>query len=274
MAQVWVEAARPRTLPLSIAPVLVGTAAAGRFIPLRFLAAIGVSVGLQIGVNFANDYFDARSGVDTPDRVGPRRVTAAGLVTPEAMRRATLIALSLAAICGSLLAWAVGPELIGVGVVCIVAGLAYSGGPKPYASAGMGEVSVFIFFGLVATAGSAYVQVEELRALFVVAGAPLGLLACSVLVVNNLRDIATDEPAGKRTLAVRLGRGRTVLLYRTLLAGAFISLTPIAVLDRSLWTLLPLIAAVVAWELKPALSSTLRLYIAFAALLAIGLVLP
>ncbi len=282
--QVWVEAARPRTLPLSIGPVVAGTAVAGRIDPLRFAAALIVSMGLQIGVNLANDYFDAKKGVDTADRVGPRRVTASGLATPAQMKRAIAIVLSVSIVAGGWLAATVGPELLVVGALALLATLAYSGGPKPYASAGLGEVFVFVFFGLVATAGSAYVQTETLRALYIVAGIPIGFLACLVLLVNNLRDIPTDSKAGKVTLAVRLGKQRSIAAYEILLVAAFASLSVIAWLDANPWALLPLLASVVAWEparrvrrhevagdLGPALAATVRLYIAFTTLMTVGL---
>lgn len=212
----WVEAARPRTLPAAVVPVLVGTATGGVFLVWRFAGALVVALALQIAVNYANDYFDGVRGVDTPDRVGPRRATASGLVRPSQMKVAIAIALSVAGAAGLALTIVVGPELLLVGVASIAAALAYSGGPRPYASAGLGEVFVFVFFGLVATTGSAYVQAEKIPSLTVVASIPVGLLATAILVVNNLRDIDTDAAAGKRTLAVRLGAAGTRRLFKTL----------------------------------------------------------
>ncbi|HEX2057490.1 MAG TPA: 1,4-dihydroxy-2-naphthoate polyprenyltransferase [Actinomycetota bacterium] len=226
--RVWVEAARPRTLPAAVVPVLVGTATAGRVVWLRFAAALVTSLGLQVAVNYANDYFDAVRGVDTPDRVGPRRAVAAGLVRPAQMKVAIAVALAVAAAAGLALTIAVGPELLLVGAASIAAALAYSGGPRPYASAGLGELFVFAFFGLVATMGSAYVQIEEIPLLSFVAAIPVGLLATAILVVNNLRDIPTDSATGKRTLAVRLGPRRTRLLYGALLTGAAACVVPLA----------------------------------------------
>jgi 1,4-dihydroxy-2-naphthoate polyprenyltransferase len=216
----WVAAARPITLTAGIVPVLVGTATGGRFLVWRFAAALVVSLALQVAVNYANDYFDGVRGVDTPDRVGPRRAVASGLVTPSEMKRAIAVALSVAALAGLGLTVVVGPELLLVGVASIAAALAYSGGPRPYASAGLGELFVFLFFGPVATIGTAYVQAETIPWLTVVASAPVGLLATAILVVNNLRDIDTDERAGKRTLAVRLGARGTRRLFAALVWGA------------------------------------------------------
>lgn len=218
--RVWVEAARPRTLPAAIVPVLIGTATGGRFLPWRFAGALVVSLALQVAVNYANDYFDGVKGIDTPDRVGPRRATASGLATPGQMKVAIVSALAVAALAGLALSVAVGPELLVVGAASIVAALAYSGGPRPYASAGLGEVFVFVFFGLVATMGTAYVQAEEIPLLTAVASVPVGLLATAILVVNNLRDVDTDAAAGKRTLAVRIGAKGARRLFAVLVLGA------------------------------------------------------
>jgi 1,4-dihydroxy-2-naphthoate polyprenyltransferase len=286
----WVEAARPRTLPAALAPVLVGTAAAER-VPAevslpRFVLALVVALALQVAVNYANDYFDGVKGVDTPDRTGPRRAVASGLVAPGQMRTATGIALGIAAVAGLALAAMVGWELLLVGVVAILATLGYSGGSKPYASIGLGEVAVFVFFGLVATVGSQYVQDEEVAVLAVGASVPVGLIAVALLVVNNLRDIPTDTVAGKRTLAVRIGEGNTRLLFQALLAGALAFLLPVAALADSWWPLLGLLAAPMAvramnlvWRrplgpgLIPALETTGRLHLVLGVLLALGLVL-
>ena len=283
---VWVEAARPRTLPASLTPVIVGTAAAERFIAWRAVCALIVSLSLQIAVNYANDLFDADRGVDTEARVGPRRAVAAGLVARGAMRAAMVAALAIAALAGISLAAAAGWELLLVGLAALAATLAYSGGSRPYASAGLGEVMVFLFFGLVATAGSAYVQDETLRLLPVLAAAPMGALAAAILVANNLRDIDTDAVAGKRTLAVRLGRERTVGLYRAALVACFVSLLPISLAADSLWPLLTSaagVAAAPAWKkvrpdaeppmLIAALGETARLQLLFGCLLAVGLCL-
>jgi 1,4-dihydroxy-2-naphthoate octaprenyltransferase len=241
---VWVEAARPRTLPAAVVPVLVGTATAGRVIAWRAAAALVVSLALQVAVNYANDYFDGVRGIDTPDRVGPRRATAAGLVRPAQMKFAIAAALAVAAAVGLALTVAVGPELLLVGVLSIGAALAYSGGPRPYASAGLGEVFVFVFFGLVATTGSAYVHVQTIPAVTAAASVPVGLLATAILVVNNLRDIETDSVTGKRTLAVRLGPSGTRRLFAALIAGAALSVAFVAAADGpKALALLPVLAA-------------------------------
>jgi 1,4-dihydroxy-2-naphthoate polyprenyltransferase len=286
----WVEAARPRTLPAALAPVLVGTAASER-VPaevsvVRFALALVVALALQVAVNFANDYFDGVKGVDTPDRTGPRRAVASGLVSPERMRLATGLALGVAAVAGLVLAVLVGWELLLVGALAILAALGYSGGSKPYASFGLGELSVFVFFGLVATVGSQYVQDERISTLAVGAAMPVGLVAVALLVVNNLRDIPTDTAAGKRTLAVRIGEGPTRLLFQALLAGALSFVLPVAAMADSWWPLLALLALPMAvramnlvWRrplgpgLVPALETTGRFHLVLGVLLALGLVL-
>jgi 1,4-dihydroxy-2-naphthoate octaprenyltransferase len=284
---VWVEAARPRTLPAAVAPVLVGTAAAGTLVAWRLLAALVVSLAVQVGVNYANDYFDGVRGVDTPARTGPRRAVAAGLVPAAAMRAAMVAAFALAAGAGLALAAATTWWLLAVGAACFLAAVGYSGGPRPYASAGLGELFVFVFFGLVATVGSAYVQAERVPPAAVAAAVPVGLLIVALLVANNLRDIPTDAAAGKQTLAVRLGDRRTRRLYQALLLGPVYFVPLIAVLDRSLWPLLGLVAMPLALpplrvvnagaagrDLVPALAGTGRLVLVFGALLALGLALP
>lgn len=287
--RVWLEAARPRTLPASIAPVLVGTAAAQRFSGWRFLAAGVVALAIQVAVNFANDYFDGVRGVDTAARVGPRRAVAAGLVAPAAMRRAMVAALAVAGIAGLFLAAAAGWELILVGLACFAAAVGYSGGPRPYASLGLGEVFVFMFFGLIATVGSAYVQDEQIRIAAVAAAVPVGFLAVALLVVNNLRDIATDQAAGKHTLAVRMGPHRSLWLYLALVNLAVLSIPFVALAALDPWPALAFAALPLALTaqnrtasgvqhddpavLVLALSGTARLQLAFGALLALGLAL-
>ncbi|MGH3666019.1 MAG: 1,4-dihydroxy-2-naphthoate polyprenyltransferase [Egibacteraceae bacterium] len=286
-AEVWLEAARLRTLPAAVAPVLVGTAAAGRFTAWRFAGALVVALALQVAVNYANDYFDGVAGVDAASRVGPRRVVAAGLVSPDAMRVGTVLALAVAAAAGIGLAAVAGWELLAVGAACFAAALAYSGGPRPYASAGLGELFVFIFFGLVATAGSAYVQDEALSTLALLAGVPIGLLATAILVANNLRDIATDTDAGKRTLAVRLGDRRSRLLHAGLVLAPFplvgFTLVPatasgwpvlvFAALPLAVAPLRPMLGGTTGLSLIPALVGTARLELWFAVLLSAGLLL-
>ena len=243
---VWVEAARPRTLPAAIVPVAVGTAAgsavgAGVAV-LQAALALVVALALQVAVNYANDLFDGLGGVDTPDRIGPRRAVAAGLVEPGAMRRALVVALVVAAVTGGLLALLVDPRLLVVGAAAIVAALGYSGGRRPYASRGLGEGMVFLFFGVVATVGAAFVQTGRVEVLAVVAALPVGLLAVALLMVNNVRDVATDAAAGKRTLAVRLGGRRYGHLYGLVLVTAVLLVPVVAAVAGSPWPLLALAA--------------------------------
>ena len=224
-AAAWIAGARVRTLPAAIVPVLVGTAAArgvdGPLIAWRAVAAGVVALALQIATNFANDYSDGIRGTDDPGaRIGPVRLVGWGIKEPKAVKRAALICFGMAGLAGLALAAAVGWELIVVGVVSIAAGWFYTGGPKPYGYLGLGEVFVFVFFGVVATVGSAYVQLDRITGLSVLASIPVGLLATALLVTNNLRDIPGDQVAGKRTLAVRLGAARTRILYVSMVVVA------------------------------------------------------
>ena len=237
-------AARPRTLPAAIAPVLVGSAAAVEWageLPRAgaFFAALLGSVFIQIGTNLANDYSDAKRGADTVDRLGPVRVTSAGLVAPRRVLVATWIAFGAAVACGVYLTAVAGIVILLIGAVSIAAGVLYTGGPRPYGYAGLGEVFVFLFFGLVAVNGSYYVQVERLDPLPLGLSIAVGFLATAILVVNNVRDIETDRRAGKMTLAVRMGRREAVRLYRMLVLGAYVVL-PIALVGGG-GSLLPLI---------------------------------
>ena len=209
-------AARVRTLPAAIAPVLVGTALAGFlhvFHPLRFFAALVGAMFIQIGTNLSNDYSDARRGADTEDRLGPVRVTAGGLVPPRQVLIATYLTFGVAVLAGVYLVVVAGWQLLLVGAASILAGVLYTGGPRPYGYEGLGELFVFLFFGIVAVAGSFFVQVEHLDWEAFALAVPVGLLAAGLLMVNNIRDIDTDRRAGKRTLAVRLGRGRARTLF-------------------------------------------------------------
>jgi 1,4-dihydroxy-2-naphthoate polyprenyltransferase len=285
-----VEAARPRTLPAAVAPVLVGTAAATT--PLSELSlvrgglALVVALSLQVAVNYANDYFDGVGGVDTEARVGPRRAVASGLIAPASMKLAIGAALAVAAVTGLVLAVLVGWELLLVGVAAILATLGYSGGPKPYASAGFGEVMVFVFFGLVATIGSAYVQDGAVTTVVVLASLPMGALATALLVVNNLRDIPTDRGVGKVTLAVRLGEAGTRRLYLVLVAGSLLALVPLVAVTGEGWLLVPALSIVKLWKgidlvrhapigprLIEALGHTAQGQLLFAVLLTAALVL-
>ncbi len=244
--RIWLMAARLRTLPAAIAPVLVGTSLAlgnGTFHPLAFVAALFGAIFIQVGTNLSNDYSDARRGADTEDRLGPVRVTAGGLVPPRQVLIATYVTFGLAVACGIYLIAVAGWELLAVGAASILAGVLYTGGPRPYGYEGLGELFVFLFFGIVAVAGSYFVQVQELPWEAFVCAVPVGLLASAILVVNNVRDIDTDRRAGKRTLAVRLGRERTRNLYVAMLAGAFVIAPlpwPLGSMDA--WLLLPWLA--------------------------------
>jgi 1,4-dihydroxy-2-naphthoate polyprenyltransferase len=229
-AREWLEGARPRTLPAAVAPVAAGTGAAGAvdaLCPGRALLALLVAIALQVGVNYANDYSDGIRGTDA-DRVGPLRLVGSGVASSGAVKRAALIAFAVGAVAGLVLALLVAWWLVLVGVVCLLGAWYYTGGRSPYGYRGLGEVSVFVFFGLVATAGTTYVQAERVTAASVLAGVGCGALACAILVANNLRDIPTDEAAGKRTLAVRLGDRRTRLLYVGLVFAAYAAVVLIA----------------------------------------------
>jgi 1,4-dihydroxy-2-naphthoate polyprenyltransferase len=220
--RVWWIGARPRTLGAGLIPVVVGTAAAGDVIWWRFVAALLVAAGLQVGVNFANDYFDGVRGVDTQERVGPPRLTQSGAASPMAVLLAALASIAVAGFAGLALALATEPVLVLiVGGLAILAALLYSGGPRPYAGLGLGEVMVFLFFGLLATCGTTFVMVETVTSASWWCGVTMGLLAVAILEANNIRDIETDEAAGKRTLAVRIGDRHARALYGTLVVGAF-----------------------------------------------------
>ncbi len=245
-------AARVRTLPAAVAPVLVGTSlalGAGHFHALAFVAALLGAMFIQVGTNLSNDYSDARRGADSEDRLGPVRVTAGGLVPPSQVLIATYVSFGLAVVCGVYLVAVAGPELIAVGAASILAGVLYTGGPRPYGYEGLGELFVFLFFGIVAVTGSYFVQVQELPWQAFVCAIPVGLLASAILVVNNVRDVDTDRRAGKRTLAVRLGRDRTRTLYTLMLTGAFLT-APLPWLLGSMsawlllcWAVIPLAAS-------------------------------
>jgi 1,4-dihydroxy-2-naphthoate octaprenyltransferase len=223
---VWVKGARPRTLVAAVCPVLVGTAAAAAEGPLRAwraLAALVVALALQVGVNYANDYSDGVRGTDSPARVGPTRLVAAGLASPAAVKRAAALAFAVAALAGLALAVAVDLKLLLVGGAAIAAAVLYTGGPRPYGYAGFGELAVLVFFGVVATCGSAYVQLERVPPAALAASVPVGLGAVAILLANNVRDVDGDRAAGKRTLAVRLGRARARDLFAAVVAGMFLA---------------------------------------------------
>lgn len=285
---IWVMAARLRTLPASVAPVLVGTSlalGAGHFHPLAFVAALLGAIFIQVGTNLSNDYSDARRGADTEERLGPVRVTAGGLVPPSQVLLATYITFGLAVLCGVYLVVVAGPELIAVGAASILAGVLYTGGPRPYGYEGLGEVFVFLFFGIVAVAGSYFVQVQKLPWQAFACAVPIGLIASAILVVNNVRDMETDRRAGKKTLAVRLGRERTRKMYAGMLGLAFLS-PPVLWLAGGMtpWLMLALLSLPLAVKLVgivrtrvdgPALNGALArtgaLQLAFCLLFSAGL---
>jgi 1,4-dihydroxy-2-naphthoate octaprenyltransferase len=288
--RIWLMAARVRTLPASIAPVLVGTALAGYagvFYPLRFVAALIGAIFIQVGTNLSNDYSDARRGADAEDRLGPVRVTAGGLVPPGRVLVATYISFGVAVLAGVYLVVVAGWQLLLVGAASILAGVLYTGGPRPYGYEGLGEVFVFLFFGIVAVAGSYFVQVKHLDWEAFALAVPVGLLAAAILVVNNVRDIDTDRRAGKRTLAVRLGRARTRSMFAIVVYLAYL-LAPVTWLFGPLaawvmlpWLTLPLAAGVVrsvrnrtdGRSLNRALARAGMLQLVFCVLLATGLLL-
>jgi|SRR5680860_625490 len=240
----WIVGARPRTLPAAVAPVLAGTAIAlweDEAVWWKALLALAVSLLLQIGVNYANDYSDGIRGTDDA-RVGPLRLVGSGVASARAVKTAAFTALGAAALVGLVLAATTAWWLVGLGLLCILAAWFYTGGKRPYGYMGLGEVMVFVFFGLVAVLGTTYVQTEsfELSALY--AGIGVGAFACAILVANNLRDIPTDTVSGKRTLAVALGDERTRHLYGLLLDAAVVALIGVA-LTTTWWVLLGLAAA-------------------------------
>ncbi len=286
-ARIWLEATRPRTLPAAVAPVLVGSALAwrdGAWIWPAALLCLGFATLVQIGTNFANDYYDFRRGADTAERVGPRRAVAAGLIAPATMKAAMIAVFAVAFAVGlGLVAWG-GPWLIVIGAASILCGVAYTGGPYPLAYHGLGDVFVFLFFGLVAVGGTYFVQAGRLPLDALLAGAAIGVLAANILVVNNYRDVETDARAGKRTLVVILGRGAARVQFAGSLAVALALPALLAVRDRSAGLLLPWLLAPLAWmhvrrlrdsktpsELIALLGATGKLLALYAVLLAAGL---
>jgi len=288
--RLWVSAARPRTLPAAVAPVLVGTALAvseGALRPLAFACALVGSVFIQIGTNLSNDYSDARRGADTDDRLGPVRVTAGGLMPPRQVLVGTYLAFGIAVLAGVYLIAVAGVELLIVGVVSILAGVLYTGGPRPYGYEGLGELFVFLFFGVVAVTGSYFVQTERLSLEAVALSVPVGLLAAAIIVVNNVRDVDTDRRAGKRTLAVKLGRRRARGLFSVLLGLAFAWTVALALAGApTVWLLLGLVAAPLGvplvrtvatrgdgLSLNAALAGSGRLLAVYSVLVSIGLLI-
>jgi len=288
--QIWLIASRPRTLPAAVAPVLVGTALAWTVGPLDWLAFVAASLGalfIQVGTNLSNDYSDARRGADTEDRLGPVRVTAGGLVPPKQVLFATYTSFGMAVLCGIYLIIIAGPVLLLIGAASILAGVLYTGGPRPYGYEGFGEVFVFTFFGIVAVTGSYFVQRQALEWEAFVLAIPVGLLASAILVVNNVRDLETDRRAGKKTLAVRLGRANTRRLFAVMVALAYpTALIPSLLGSLNAWPVLVVLTIPIAVALVktvashtdgPTLNSALArsglLELAFCLLLTIGLLL-
>lgn len=223
-AVVWWSAVRPATLAASVSPVLAGTAIAlheGAVRPWAGVGALVVALAIQVGVNFSNDYSDFVHGADTGERLGPVRAASSGVVAPERVKWAAIAAFGVAAVVGLLLSAFTDWRLILAGAACLVAAWLYTGGPRPYGYLGLGEVFVFVFFGLVATCGTVYVEQLRVGPLAVLMGCSMGFLASAILVLNNLRDIETDAAAGKRTLATRIGRGHTRELLLVLVCAAF-----------------------------------------------------
>jgi 1,4-dihydroxy-2-naphthoate octaprenyltransferase len=276
----WILGARPRTLPAAIAPVVVATALVGPdFNLLRAALALKVAVWLQIGVNFANDYSDGVKGTDA-DRVGPIRLVASGLATAISVKAAAFISFAIASIAGAWLALLTSPLLIAVGVLSIAAAWGYTGGKNPYGYKGLGELSVFLFFGVIATMGTYYAQTEELTLLSFIVSIPMGALSCAILAINNLRDRPKDALVGKLTVAVRIGDRNARLMFVSLLLVAHLAVIA-TLIPTTLLTLLALpmsisisrqvLSGISGKELIPLLGKTGKLQMLFSILLAVGL---
>ena len=285
--QVWWHAVRPATLAASVAPLLMATSIAvhdGRVRPWPGAGALLVAVGIQVGVNFANDYSDFRRGADTSARVGPPRAAASGLVEPETVRNAALLTFGVVAVAGAAVSVATDWRLLGIGAVCIAAAWFYTGGPRPYGYAGLGELFAFVFFGPVAAAGTAYVHEATVPLPAVLAGLAAGLFAAAILALNNLRDIDTDRAAGKLTLAVRIGPARTRRLVRTAMLAAYLVPLAAAASGAGMGVLLPLLSLPMAVlplrlarrtkaaDLVAGLKAAAALEMVFALLWAVGVV--
>ncbi len=282
-SRLWVEGARPKTIPAAIVPVLVGTTSVETGFNLyRFLLALAVSIALQVGVNYANDYSDGIRGTDQ-NRLGPRRLVGSELVDPSKVKLAAGLSFLVAAVAGLVLALMTSPWLILIGSLAIVAAWFYTGGSKPYGYSGFGEISVFLFFGLVATVGSAYVQSESIESVSILCSVPVGFLASALLVVNNFRDIETDSKTGKQTLAVRLGKSKTQMFYAFLLFGAvgmyvliaflytYLALIALAILPLSVRLVYDIYSKESSSDLIKILENTAKLHLLAGLLLSIGL---
>lgn len=276
----WILGARPRTLPAAIAPVVVATALAGPdFNWFRAALALKVAVWLQIGVNFANDYSDGVNGTDA-DRVGPTRLVASGMATASAVKTAAFVSFGIASIAGVWLSLLTSPWLILIGVISIAAAWGYTGGKNPYGYKGLGELSVFLFFGVVATMGTYYAQTEKITLLSFIVSIPMGALSCAILAINNLRDRPKDALVGKLTVAVRIGDRNARLMYVALVAiahlAAIATLIPTALLTvlalpMSISISRQVLSGISGKELIPVLGRTGKLQMVFSILLAIGL---
>ncbi len=285
----WLTAVRPATLPAAITPVLVGAAAAGaegEFRPLVFAATLAAALLIQIGTNLSNDIFDFERGADAADRLGPPRVTQSGLISPGQVRAGTYVAFGATAAIGLYLAAVGGWPILAIGVLAIAAGIAYTGGPWPLGYHGLGDLLVFVFFGLLAVVGTYYLQTEELSAVPFIAAGPVALLVTAILVVNNLRDLETDRRAGKITLAVRLGARVTRFQYALFILTAYGLLPLLLLAGSTVWVWLPWLTLPLALglsravmsgaegrALNPVLKRTAQLHLAFGSLLALGLLL-
>ena len=276
----WILGARPRTLPAAIAPVLVAVALVGNEIDwLRVVLALKVAVWLQIGVNFANDYSDGVKGTDD-DRVGPIRLVASGIATARSVKFAAFVSFAIASMAGTWLALLTSPLLILVGIFSIAAAWGYTGGKNPYGYRGLGELSVFLFFGVIATMGTYYAQTEELTLLSFIVSIPMGALSCAILSINNLRDRPKDQLVGKQTVAVRIGDRKARLMYVGLLVLAHVAAVA-TLIPTTLLTLLALpmsfsisrqvLSGISGEDLIPVLGRTGKLQMFFAILFAIGL---
>jgi 1,4-dihydroxy-2-naphthoate polyprenyltransferase len=283
----WLQAARPKTLPAAATPVIVGTACAHACGAVAWgpaLAALGGAFALQIGANFANDVYDAEHGADGADRLGPVRAVAAGLIAPSAMKRAMVLAFAVAMAFGVYLASVAGWPVVAIGLASIAAAIAYTGGPWPLGYHGLGDVFVFAFFGVVAVCGTAFVQLGHVPALAVWASVPVGALSTAILVVNNVRDRASDTRAGKRTLAVRFGRRAGIAEYALLVTVAYAVPLALAAIAGELPRALPLVTlplaiarvrglarAATGPEHNALLAATAQLLLVHGALFAVGL---
>jgi 1,4-dihydroxy-2-naphthoate polyprenyltransferase len=288
-ARAWLLASRPATLPAAAVPVLVGAATAvhegARFRPLVFATTLASALLIQVGTNFANDYSDFHRGADHEGRLGPLRVTQSGLISHASVRRGIVVAFGLATLLGCYLAWVGGWPIVAIGVLSILAALAYTGGPWPFGYHGLGDLFVFIFFGVIAVSGTTYLQSGRWSPLALALSVPIGLLATNILVINNLRDLPTDREAGKHTLAVRLGARATRARYVLFMTAAYLVPATLATTAPARrWLLLPLLtmplglalarevlSGLAGRELNALLARTGQLLLLFGLLLAAGL---